>query len=59
MKKLYMATTSEYHTPLLHPPNEVVQQQECLQMNCIHMHLHHTSSDKLLQLVMLSIEMDT
>jgi hypothetical protein len=35
--KSCMAGISEYHTHLLHPPGEVVQQQECLQNNCIHM----------------------
>jgi hypothetical protein len=34
-----MAVKSEHHIPLLHPPGEVVQQQECLQTNCIHMKL--------------------
>ena len=32
-----MAVTNEHHTHLLHPPSEVVQQQECLHTNCIHM----------------------
>ena len=55
-----MHETSEYHTHLLHPPGEVVQQQK-MPLHELHSHanLHHTSYDKLLQLVILSIEMHT
>jgi hypothetical protein len=50
-----MAVTSEHHTHLLHPPGEVVQQTR-MPSNELHSHanLHHTSYDKLLQLVILS-----
>jgi hypothetical protein len=55
MKKIYMSVTSEHHIHLLHPLGEVVQQTR-MPSHELHSHanLHHTSYDKLLQLVILS-----
>ena len=50
-----MAVTSEHHIHLLHPPGEFMQQQNAFKWIAFTYNLHHTSCDKLLQLIILPI----